>query len=106
MKPEIEKKTQLLIGEIQASKKLTAEEKGDLQDVLLHAEAGTNGLTQEEKLQNVSETTYSIVSMMVAEKLDGAKKGKLEGLYNVMIECKWAICVLAGIIGLACIFQP
>ena len=49
MKPEIERKTQMLIGEIQKSSKISADEKGDLQDILLHAEAGTNGLTQEEK---------------------------------------------------------
>lgn len=103
MKPEIERKTQLLINEIQNSKHLSAEEKGDYQDILLHAEAGTNGLTQEEKLQSVSETVYSIVSLMISKSLDKGG-GRFEGLYRVLIECKWAIVLITGIISTLLIF--
>lgn len=106
MKPEIERKTQMLIGEIQKSSKISADEKGDLQDILLHAEAGTNGLTQEEKIQNVSESVYSLVSMMIAQRLDGSRWGKLEGLYKTIIETKWQICIVAGILAMALIFRP
>lgn len=105
MKPEIERKTQLLLCEIQNSKHLSAEEKGDMQDMLLHAEAGTNGLSQEEKLQSVSETVYSIVSMMISKCLD-RNDGKFAGLYKTIIECKWQVCIIVGVLCLALIFQP
>jgi len=75
-----------------------------LQDILLHAEEGTNGLTQEEKLQNVSETVFSIVTMMVSQRLDGF--GKLQGLFKVIEACRWQITIIAGIIGTCLIFRP
>jgi hypothetical protein len=93
------------VREVQNSKNLSADEKGDLQDILLHAEEGTNGLTQEEKLQNVSETVFSIVTMMVSQRLDGGY-GRLQGLYKVIMECKWQICILAGILATCLIFRP
>ena len=41
-------------------------------------------------------TVYSLVAMMIAQRLDGF--GKLQGLYKVLIECKWAIVTLGGLI--------
>lgn len=65
MKRNIQHQTDLLINEIKTNKKLTAEEKIDLEDILLSASQGTNGLSPEEKLQSVSETVFNIVSLMV-----------------------------------------
>lgn len=75
-----------------------------MQDILLHAEEGTNGLTQEEKLQNVSETVFSIVSMMVSQRLDGF--GKLNAICKVIVETKWQICIVVGTLAMALVFRP
>jgi len=106
MKLEVEKRTELLCQEIQHSKNLTTDEKGDYQDILLHASAGTNGLTPEEKLQNATESIFSLVCMMITQRLDGGQSGKLQGLYKVIEACKWQITIVAGILATCLIFRP
>lgn len=44
--------------------------------------------------------------MMIAQRLDGSRWGKLEGLYKTIIETKWQICIVAGILAMALIFRP
>lgn len=65
VKRNIRHQTEILVNEIKSNKKLTADEKVDLESILLSAEEGTNGLSPEEKLQSVSETVFNIVSLMV-----------------------------------------
>ena len=106
LKRNIQHQTELLVNEIHDAKNLTSEEKMDYETILLSAQEGTNGLTPEDKLQSVSETVFNIVSLMIAKRLDGSEGGKLQGLYKVLIECKWQICIITGIIATLLIFQP
>lgn len=50
-------------------------------------------------------TVYSLVAMMIAQKLDGGY-GRLQGLYRVIEACRWQITIIAGIIGTCLIFHP
>ena len=84
---------------------MSSEEKMDLESILLSASEGTNGLSEKDKLQSVSETVYNIVTLMIAKTLDGAS-GKWNTLCKMVVECKWAIVVLVGIVVAGSIFQP
>lgn len=50
-------------------------------------------------------TVYSLVAMMIAQKLDGGY-GRLQGLFKVIEACRWQITIIAGIIGTCLIFRP
>ena len=73
------------------SSKLSADEKEDLADALQSSLEGTNGLTPEEKLQNVSESVFTLMRLHVrARCASGIKSWK-----DVLVSCKrellWAL---------------
>ena len=70
MKRNIQHRTELLVSEIHNSKNLSSEEKMDYEAILLSASEGTNGLSEKDKLQSVSETVFNIVTLMIAKTLD------------------------------------
>lgn len=91
---------------IDNSKSLEDNEKMLFRDLINNAANGTNGLNQTEKLQNVSETVFSIVMLKILEKCSPSDNGGKYSLYRMVAECKWAICVLGGILSLALILRP
>lgn len=54
----------------------------------------------------VASSLFDIITLIITDKLDSAKKGKLEGLYGVIVECKWQVCIVVGMLALALVFQP
>ena len=75
-------------------------------DLINNAADGTNGLNQEEKLQNVSETVFSLVMLKILDKCDKTVENRNYSLYRMLAECKWAICVLGAIVSTALILRP
>ena len=65
----------------------------------------SNGIETPAKIAGMSEVLFGIVSMMVSQRLDGGY-GRLQGLYKVLIECKWAIVTAIGIISTLLVFHP
>lgn len=61
MNRQFENKTKLLVEEIQKSNLLSSDEKIDYETMLISACEGTNGISQEDKLQRVSESVFEIM---------------------------------------------
>lgn len=85
-----QRKYQLSKDELMSSK-LSPDEKEDLADALQSSLEGTNGLTPEEKLQNVSESVFTLMRLHVrARCASGIKSWK-----DVIVGCKreilWAL---------------
>ena len=90
IKDKIMVQRDLHLERINKSKSLTNEEKISLTGLVVDAAEGTNGLTEHDKIQNVSETTFLLATAMVnlteqlnennsltakvAEKIDGLEK--------------------------------
>ena len=78
-----QRKLQLSKEELMTSK-LSTQEKDDLLEALESSLEGTNGLTQEEKLQNVSESVFTLMRLFVRARCAvGAKSWK-----DVLVICR------------------
>lgn len=77
-------------------------EKEDLADALDRSLEGTNGLTQEQKIQNLSESVFSLVRLFVHARCStGVKSWK-----DVLVICRRELMYLGfGITGLL-VFRP
>ena len=62
----------------------------------------TNGRSQEEKLQGVSEGLFTIVQILILEKLSKDKAT----IWNVIIKCRWCIVIIVAILSILLIFRP
>lgn len=102
MNANIERKTTLLLNELKNSK-LSVDDKLDMETMLTKAAETTNGT--KDKIQGISEVLFSLVAMQISRALDGAS-GKWNTLCKMVVECKWAIVVLVGIVVAGSIFQP
>jgi hypothetical protein len=65
IKDKIMVQRDLHLERINKSKSLTNEEKISLTGLVVDAAEGTNGLTEHDKIQNVSETTFLLATAMV-----------------------------------------
>ena len=74
-------------------------------ELIQNCEEGTNGLTPEAKLQKCSENLFYLTSLIVLDKC-GKENTKLTGLYKMIVDCKWQICIVVGLICLSLIFRP
>lgn len=106
IKDKIKSQTTACLSAIDNSSHLDENDKILFRDLINNAANGTNGLDKEEKLQNVSETVFSLVMLKILDKCTSPKDEKRYSLYKMVTECKWAICVLGGILSLALILRP
>lgn len=77
-------------------------------DLINNAANGTNGLNHDEKLQNVSETVFSLVMLKILDKCNGyiGSSNKVTSIYQTIVECKWPLVVLGAIIATVLIVVP
>jgi len=97
-------KTQLkgTLSKIDESKKLEETEKVLYRDLLQDCAENTNGKTPEEKLQGVTESVFTIVQLLVLDKLADSK----HSMWETIKTCKWQITIIIGILAVLLIFQP
>ena len=107
MQDKIKSNRNAVLSAIDNSTAVDENDKILFRDLINNAADGTNGLNQEDKLQNVSETVFSLVMLKILDKCASAPvENKRYSLYRLIAECKWAICVLGGIISGALILRP
>lgn len=106
IKDKIRSQTTACLSAIDGSSHLDENDKILFRDLINNAANGTNGLDKEEKLQNVSETVFSLVMLKILDKCSSPKEERKYSLYKMVSECKWAICVLGGILSIALILRP
>ena len=106
MQDKIKSQRNACLSAIDESKTLDENDKILFRDLINNAADGTNGLSQDEKLQNVSETVFSLVMLKILDKCTSPKEDKRYSLYRMVTECKWAICLLGGILSIALILRP
>lgn len=94
------------LSKIERSSSIDDADKMLFRDLVNNAADGTNGLSQEQKLQNVSETVFSLVMLKIMDKCSEVRESKISTMYSTISDCKWAICVLGGIIALMCVLRP
>jgi prenyltransferase beta subunit len=106
MQDKIKSNRNAVLSAIDSSTHIDENDKILFRDLINNAADGTNGLGQEEKLQNVSETVFSLVMLKILDKCAAPDVKKRYSLYSMIAECKWAICVLGGIVSIALIMRP
>lgn len=106
IKDKIQSQTRACLSAIDRSQHLDENDKILFRDLINNAANGTNGLDKEEKLQNVSETVFSLVMLKILDKCASPKEDVRYSIYRTIAECKWAICVLGGILSVALIMRP
>lgn len=106
MQDKIKSNRNAVLSAIDSSTHIDENDKILFRDLINNAADGTNGLSQDEKLQNVSETVFSLVMLKILDKCSEPNENKKYSLYRMVTECKWAICVLGGIISAALILRP
>lgn len=102
---KIKNHTAYTISKIDESKNVDDSDKLLFRELIQNCEAATNGLTPEEKLQKTSENLFYLTSLIVLEKCK-KEESKLTGLYKMIVDCKWQICIVVGLICLSLIFRP
>ena len=96
--------TKAVIGAIDKSD-LGEDRKSALRRLLVQAEEGTNGLTQKAKLQNVSESVFSLCVLTALGMVD-ASDGARRGLYRLLERTRWQVVLIVAIIGVLLAFRP
>ena len=100
------KRRDLLLSEIGKSK-MDIDDKLDLENLVQQAAETTNGLETPAKIAGMSDVLFGIVQLLVTDKIEGnGQGGKLAGLYNVIIQTKWQITIVAGLLAGCLIFRP
>lgn len=96
-----QRKLQLSKDELMSSK-LSPDEKEDLADALESCLEGTNGLTPDEKLQNVSESVFTLMRLHVrARCASGIKSWK-----DVLVICRRELMYLGFGLTALLLFRP
>lgn len=70
---------------------LPSQEKEDLIEALENSLEGTNGLTPEQKIQNLSESIFSLVRLFVNARCSAGVKTWKDVLVNCKREILWAL---------------
>lgn len=92
-----QRKLQLSKEELMTSK-LSTQEKDDLLEALESSLEGTNGLTQDEKLQNVSESVFTLMRLFVRARCAVGAKSWKDVLVNCKREIMWLGFALFGLL--------
>lgn len=107
LQDKIKSNRNAVLSAIDSSNHIDENDKILFRDLINNAADGTNGLNQEDKLQNVSETVFSLVMLKILDKCSKQKEDiRRYTIYSTIAECKWAICLLGGIISTALILRP
>ncbi len=101
-KEKIKHQLESTLLKIDESKKLEETDKVLYRDLLQDCAENTNGKTAEEKLQNTTETVFTIVQLLILDKLADNKNT----IWNVIKDCKWALVIIVAILSLTLIFRP
>lgn len=105
MTQDIKTRLESLLDSLKDDKNLSATEKNYFSALLNETAENTNGRSTEEKIQGLSTAVFHLTSLWVMDKLDGPTS-KLGLLAKTVDSCKWALCVLAGIVSTVLILQP
>lgn len=107
IKPEIASTRDAVLEKINSSTKIDSTDKMFFNQMLSHAAEGTNGLSEHDKLQSVSESCFNLVTMFILEKCDTREcESKTTSLYILLEKSKWAIVTALGVISTLLIFRP
>ena len=107
IKPEIALARDTVLEKINSSTKIDSTDKMFFNQMLSHAAEGTNGLSEHDKLQSVSESCFNLVTMFILEKCDIREyESKTTSLYILLEKSKWAIVTALGVISTLLIFRP
>ncbi len=90
------------LKKIDESKHIKETDKVIYRDLLEDAARNTNGVSQEEKLQGVTESVFLITQLLILDKLDNDKSV----IWAVVERCKWAIVIIVAILSIALVFRP
>ena len=90
------------LKKIDESKNIKETDKVIYRDLLEDAAKNTNGVSQEEKLQGVTESVFLITQLLVLDKLDNDKSV----IWHVIERSKWAIVIIVAILALLLLFRP
>lgn len=101
-KPKIQTQLESTLSKIDESKKLDETNKVLYRNLLQECAENTNGRSQEEKLQGVSEGLFTIVQILILEKLSKDKAT----IWNVIVKCRWCIVIIVAILSILLIFRP
>ena len=80
------------------SSKLSPDEKEDLADALESCLEGTNGLTPDEKLQNVSESVFTLMRLHVRARCSMGIKSWKDVLVSCKREIMWVLFAFFGLL--------
>lgn len=90
------------LKKIDESKNIKETDKVIYRDLLEDAAKNTNGVSQEEKLQGVTESVFLITQLLVLDKLDNSK----HSMWETIVKCRWQIVIVIAVLSVLFIFQP
>ena len=113
MTDRVKSQRNAVLESIDKSTSLDENDKLLFRDLINDAADSTNGLETPEKIQKISETVFSLVMLKILDKCSNNEKteeeeksNKITNIFSTIVECKWAICVLVGILSVVLILRP
>ena len=80
--------------------------KEDLRKTLKRSLAATNGYTPEQKVAAIAQSLFDLTRLFTYTIIHDAKRKPERSWKDTIVECKWAICVLAAIVAGLLILRP
>ncbi len=80
--------------------------KEDLRKMLKRSLAATNGYTPEQKVAAIAQSLFDLTRLFTYTIIHDAKRKPERSWKDTIVECKWAICVLAAIVAGLLILRP
>ena len=105
MKDKIITQKDSVLESIDKCKNLQPTEKLFYKDLLESSCECTNGLTPEEKLQKTTESVFFLTTLVILARCTQPPTIR-ENLYHTIRDCKWAICIITGILATLLLFRP
>lgn len=104
MTDEIKIRVDNLLTSITTNKNIDDATKAQYTQMLTKSASATNGETETQKIQALTENMFDVVCLMINQSL--TNKDVKSGLYGMIIECKWAIVTIAGFIMVILTLHP
>ena len=80
--------------------------KEDLRRVLNRNLAATNGYTIEQKVQAIAQGLFDLTRLFIYSTIHDSKRPRERSWKDTIVECRWALCVLAAIVAALLVIQP
>jgi len=93
------------LGSLEKSE-VTGALKEDLRKMLKRSLAATNGYTPEQKVAAIAQSLFDLTRLFTYTIIHDSKKKAERSWKDTIVECKWAICVLAAIVAGLLILRP